>query len=278
MSTSSAADLPEPASGANRTRPQEGGGFLGRVAPNSALHWALLITGLVVSVAFNATYVIDGLLRPGYDSVKQPMSALSLGPGGWVQTANFIVFGLVGCATAFAWRPTLTPGLGAVWYPRLRILSGLALICAGVFPQDPGGGYPAAALAPATPSVHAVVHNLVSYVSLTTIVAELIILGRRFAREPRWRAWSPAALAAAALMMGLLAAFGALVAHDGPAGVFEKLASATPTLLGVAVTGRLLAEREATIAAPGRADARTPRSGALPGTTAGAHTSGEGGM
>jgi hypothetical protein len=39
-------------------------GLLGRVVPNSRLHWALLILGLAGSIAFNLTWFIDGLLRP----------------------------------------------------------------------------------------------------------------------------------------------------------------------------------------------------------------------
>jgi hypothetical protein len=220
---------------------------------------------MVISVAFNATYVIDGLARSGYDSVLQPISALSLGPGGWVQSANFIVFGLVGCAAAFAWRSTLACGFGAVWYPRLRLLAGLAMICAGIFSQDPADGYPVGVAAPVTPSTHAVIHNLVSFLSLTTTIAAVVVLALRFAREPSWRAWSPAALTAAVLMMGFLAAFGALISHGGPGGVFEKLASATPTLLSAAVITRLLVARDATVAGAGSALTPARRTAVLAG-------------
>src|SRR5438477_12411488 len=79
-----------------------GHGLLGTVTPNSRTHWTLLIAGLVGSVVFNLVYLVDGLLRAGYDSIRYPMSALSLGPGGWVQVANFVGFGILGCATAFA--------------------------------------------------------------------------------------------------------------------------------------------------------------------------------
>lgn len=222
-------------------------GILGRVRPNSRAHWTLLAVGVAGSALFNAVYVVDGLLRPGYASLRYPMSALSLGPAGWVQVANFIVFGVVGCASASAWRATLAPGRGSTWNPRLRVLSGLALICAGIFTQDPGAGFPLGVAAPAHPSTHALIHNMVSYISLVTTVIELLILAGRFRGEPRWRAWAPVGIASAVLMMAFLAAFGALVAGDGPAGLFEKLASFTPTVFGVAVVIRLFAEHEARI-------------------------------
>jgi hypothetical protein len=215
------------------------------VTPNSRTHWVLLVIGVVTSLAFNLTYLVDGWIRPGYDWIAQPMSALSLGPGGAVQVMNFLVFGMAGVVTAFAWRPTLAPGLGAVWYPRLRVVAGLALIGAGLFSQDPGNGFPVGVPAPAHPSTHATIHNLVSFVSLTLVVAELLILARRFAREPQWRGWATGAVLVAMAMMGFLATFGTLVGTHASGGIFEKLASMTPTLFGVAIAVRLFLRRDA---------------------------------
>jgi hypothetical protein len=251
MSTTRQSERPSPAPGipesAHRGRTT---GLLGVVVPNSGMHWSLLIAGVAGAVAFNAAYLIDGALRHGYDPISQPVSALSLGPGGAVQIINFIAFGILGCLTAFAWRPTLIGGIGAAWYPRLAVLAGLAMICTGIFTLDPGRGYPPGVLAPAHPSVHAQVHNVASYISLTATVAGLIILARRFSREPDWRGWAPAALATAVLMMTFLAVFGALIAHGGPGGIFEKLASIAPTLFGISLACRLIARRDARITRP----------------------------
>ncbi|MGH3275808.1 MAG: DUF998 domain-containing protein, partial [Streptosporangiaceae bacterium] len=203
-------------------------GLLGSVVPNSRAHWTLMVLGLAGSFAFDATWFIAGLVRTGYDPLVQPISALSLGPGGWVQMANFVVFGTIGIVTAFAWRPTLAGGLGATWYPRISVLAGAALICAAIFSQDPGHGFPVGALTPAHPSWHAQIHNIVSYISLIATIAQLLILARRMHREARWHGWAPAAVLAAVLMMTFLAIFGVLVANGGPAGLFEKLASTAP--------------------------------------------------
>lgn len=126
-------------------------------------------------MAFNATCLIDGVFRHAYDQFSQPVSALSLGPGGAVQVVNFIASGILGCLTAFAWRPTLAGGLGAVWYPRLAVLAGLAMICPGIFTLDRGKGYPPGIPAPAHPGVHSQVHDVASCISLTVTVAGLII-------------------------------------------------------------------------------------------------------
>ena len=58
---------------------------------------------------------------------QQTISALSLGPGGWVQQVVFVFFGLVTIALAFIWRQILKGGVGATWYPIMRGLEGLAL-------------------------------------------------------------------------------------------------------------------------------------------------------
>lgn len=97
------------------------------MTPNSRTHWTLLVVGVAGGVVFNLTWFVEGLVRPGYDAVREPVSALSLGGAGWVQVADFVLFGVVGCVNAFGWRPTLAPGSGAVWYPRLRFVVGLAI-------------------------------------------------------------------------------------------------------------------------------------------------------
>ncbi len=56
--------------------------------PRGLLLW--LTFGLVGAVLFTIVYLIEGAMRPGYDAWRYPISALSLGPGGWIQQANFI--------------------------------------------------------------------------------------------------------------------------------------------------------------------------------------------
>lgn len=203
------------------------------VTPGSPLHRALLMISLVGSVLFTLTYSIAGALRPGYSAVREPISALALGPDGWVQQANFIAFGLVAFVGAVAMHVALTPGRGSVWVPVLRVLSGLSMIVVGVFVTD---------LSTVTaPTLHGLVHTLASYVSLMSTVAYLIVLGARFVAEPRWRGWALWSWATAVIMMVSLAAFGAALATHGPAGVFERAASIIPSFLGIGLTIRLLA-------------------------------------
>lgn len=40
--------------------------------------------GLLAGPIFVVSFLIQGVIRPGYDPLRHPVSALSLGPGGWV--------------------------------------------------------------------------------------------------------------------------------------------------------------------------------------------------
>jgi hypothetical protein len=71
-------------------------------------------------------------------------------------------------------------------------------------------------------------------------------------------------------MMIFLAMFGILIAHGGPGGIFEKLASLTPTVFGIALTCRLIARRDASITRPtGMGGTQLPPDAAIPKKAAG---------
>ena len=61
--------------------------------PRTLLVW--LTCGTLAPVVFDAVYLIEGATRPGYDAWQQAISTLSLGPGGWIQQANFIFLGVM---------------------------------------------------------------------------------------------------------------------------------------------------------------------------------------
>ncbi|MEO8750791.1 MAG: DUF998 domain-containing protein [Allobranchiibius sp.] len=211
-----------------------------QVVPNSRLHRRLLGAGRAGSVLFTATFLIDGAFRPAYGTLRQPMSALSLGPGGWVQASNFLVFGLLTCASAPGWRASLAPGLGAVWYPRLKLAAGLMLIAAGVFSQDPALGYPPGIPAPATATLHSQIHNVVAVTALGATVAGMFVLARRLRREPHWRVWGAYAAFSGGAMIAFLAAFGATLDQEKVGGLFEKLATIAAAAFSIAMITRLL--------------------------------------
>ena len=64
----------------------------------------LLRCGVVVGALYLAVGVIQGLVRDGFDFRRHALSHLANGPGGWVQTANLAVSGLlvIGAAIGIA--------------------------------------------------------------------------------------------------------------------------------------------------------------------------------
>jgi len=153
----------------------------------SPLTFGLVSCGAVGAFLFTATYLIEGVTRPGYDAGPQPMSALSLGPGGWVQQVNFVVYGVLLVLSAVGWYRFLTPERGAIWFPLLQGISGLCLIGAGVFSMDPFPGYPpGATLAPST--VHGTLHSILAWVLILTLALGCFAFAQ-YARLPHWRGW-----------------------------------------------------------------------------------------
>ncbi len=210
------------------------------ITPSSTLHRLLLACGILGGVLFNTVYLVAGALRPGYDPWRQPMSVLSLGDGGWVQVVNFIVFGLLIICFAIGLRVSLTPGVAATWGPILQILVALGLILAGIFSQDPTPTYPPGATLLAIPSTHAVINLFATFLAFGARVAWCFVMAARFAREPRWRGWATYSIVTGILMVVFLATFGAEMANNGPAGLFEKLATMVTSLLTILLAARLL--------------------------------------
>lgn len=201
----------------------------------------LLLVGLgtIGSILFTTTYLIEGITRPGYSALQQAISALSLGPGGWVQQVNFIVFGLLVICSAFGWQQLLKPGAGSIAYPILKVITGLGLIVDGFFSQDPAPGYPVGAVL-TPPTLHGEIHLIFAFVTITAIALGCFVLARRFAVEPRWRTWAVYAVVTGLLTIVFIAIFGALSRHSDIAGLFERLSTGVDSLLGILLIGRLL--------------------------------------
>ena len=110
----------------------------------------LLRCGVVAGPFYLAVGLIQALLRDGFDFARHPLSVLANGPGGWVQTANFVITGLMVLAAAM--------GFGRVLGPKSRAMTwflggfGVAMIVAAMFPADPVDGFPAGHARRASPT------------------------------------------------------------------------------------------------------------------------------
>lgn len=208
-------------------------------APVAHATLLLVSASLVGSLLFTTVYLLEGVTRPGYVAYQQAISALSLGPGGWLQRASFIVFGLLVLCSAVGWRRLLRPGVAQVWFPIAQTATGIGLIVDGVVSQDPAPGYPVGATLSA-PTVGGTIHTLFAVVAITSLAVGCFVLARRFAREPRWRGWALYSVITGLLTIVFIALFGMSGAHGGVSGVYERLAGGVHSLWSLLVIARLL--------------------------------------
>lgn len=117
----------------------------------------------------------------------------------------------------------------------------MSVVSAGRFSQDPAQGYPPGAAAAAVPSLHGQVHMLATYAAFLVRAAFGLVLAVRFAREPGWRPWAFLSAATSVVMIACIATFGAALGQGGPAGLFERMATAAPSIFTVLLAAQLLA-------------------------------------
>ena len=106
----------------------------------AAVTRSLLACGVLAGPFYLTVGLMQALLRDGFDFARHPLSVLANGPGGWVQTANFGLTGLMVLAAAAGFRRALGAKSRAVtWFLGGY---GLAMIAAAMFPADPVDGFP----------------------------------------------------------------------------------------------------------------------------------------
>jgi Protein of unknown function (DUF998) len=121
----------------------------------------LLRCGLAAGPVFVTAFVAEGAARDGYRPLRHPVSSLALGPGGWVQAANFAVTGILFLAAAAGLSRAGDPATGTRAGPALIGAAGAGLIGSAIFPTDPVSGYPPGTPdLPRPPSRAGAVHNL----------------------------------------------------------------------------------------------------------------------
>ena len=190
-------------------------------APRSTTQTLLLSSGFG-GLLFVAAFLLLGSFAHPYNPVRDTISALELTSLGLAQRLNFVIFGLLLVAFAFALRTELHTGRGARLIPLFQFISGIAVIGDGLFIHDP-------------------LHHIYDLIAFNATLVFLLLFAWRFWPDARWKSWAYYSIATALLMMAFLTAFG-LANHPGggPAGVMEKLATVTRTLWSVLLTSKLL--------------------------------------
>jgi hypothetical protein len=143
--------------------------------------------GILAPVIFVAIFTLEGAVRPGYDPARMYISALSLGPRGWVQIANFMALGLLLFGFAFGLSKEMPSGKASRGgIVALYVLSVLFFI-SGPFVMDPVD------TPPAKLSGHGLIHGLSGGIVFLLMPITIFIFLRRIWTDQEWetiRLWT----------------------------------------------------------------------------------------
>jgi hypothetical membrane protein len=200
----------------------------------------LLTLGVAGPVIFVAAYLVNGGTQPGYNSWHDTISTLSLADNGWIQVANFMLYGVLTLCFAEGLRRS---GVTNAWGFALLVIAGLGLLVIGPFRTDPVLGFPAGQATIVT--LGGTVHSMVALVVFLAFPAAVFVMAFRSSRG-----WAAFSIASSVLSLVAVALFFASVSaangHDGgdsPAGFYERLPTLFIGLWQVAFGLRVLTGR-----------------------------------
>jgi hypothetical membrane protein len=156
-----------------------------------ALAWAGIVGPILFTVVFLAQ---EALRRDEFSPVAEPISALEVGPSGWVQQLNFLVLGLLTMAQAIGLHRGMRPARGGWAGPALLFMTGISNLVAAALPwrEDAAG----IAYAP-------VGHIIGGMIFFLGSPAALIVLSRRMRHDPSWRGLATYTLGSGLVLLAL---------------------------------------------------------------------------
>ena len=138
------------------------------------------IAGTVGPLQFFLVLLVEGAARPGYRPLRDTISELSLGPRGWIQTANFLVFGLLFIVFARGVKTSVNDSRGTRLGAMLLSVVGVGVLGCGLFRAE---HWP-----PSSMSLAGVLHLLCAIVLVFALLPVATgVMARAFSADPRWR-------------------------------------------------------------------------------------------
>jgi hypothetical protein len=137
--------------------------------------------GVLAPILFVGIFTLEGALRPGYAPVTMYISALSLGPRGWIQVVNFLIFGILLAVFARGTATELpTKGHRQTGSTLLTTIAVLYFV-SGPFVMDPTG----------TPrsqsSIHGTIHGLAGGLVFLLMPITIFVFLRQFRGNLDWQ-------------------------------------------------------------------------------------------
>lgn len=184
-----------------------------------------VLAGTIAPVLFVGVFTIDGLFHQNYQPARMTVSSLALGPGGWIQIANFMIFGLLllvfarGLAALFG-----KEGISQVGSTLLQAIA-IGYFLAGLFVTDPASTDPSQA------TVHGVVHGIVGATVFVLMPVSCFVWARLYLGDEhkrRFRDWTVVSgmivLAAVILLAIAIKLPAAQQTFQGSVGLIQRMA------------------------------------------------------
>jgi len=151
----------------------------------------LILCGLIGSVFFTFSWIIQEAFREGYNPMMNPISALAIGPLGWMQILTFFISGALIILFGYGLfnKRKNKEKLLSKWAPILIIICGIGLIGAGCFITDPINGYPQGTpVLSESPSLESSIHQIFSAFLFLGLPLACFVIGNYFAhkRDLKW--------------------------------------------------------------------------------------------
>ncbi|CAM5246016.1 hypothetical protein GCM10010329_53840 [Streptomyces spiroverticillatus] len=184
----------------------------------------LLHCGVAAGPLFTLVHLVEGARRADYNSLRHPVSSLSLGRAGWVQVANFLGLALLSAVFAVGlWREG-----DSRWGALLVGVWAVGILGAGVFRTDPVRGYPSGTPDRVErPSRAGASHDLLSLLAFLALLAACCVYA--FSGGPGWAVYS---LGSGVAFAGFMVWSSAAFASSGRSGDFGGLLQRASLAIG----------------------------------------------
>lgn len=141
----------------------------------------LVWAGIIGPILFVSIFLLEGWLRPDYEPLKTYVSELSLGPRGWIQIVNFVLFGLMLLVFARSVATEFQSGKASRGGIILLTILGVCFLLSGPFVMDPAG----------TPrsqmTLHGTIHGILGGIVFSLMPVSCFVFLRRFREDPNWQ-------------------------------------------------------------------------------------------
>lgn len=186
------------------------------MAPTSTArsYASLLACGMLVGPLYLAVGLAQALAREGFDFARHPLSVLANGPGGWIQTLNFLVCGALVIAAAVGFRRALSPqGRASAW---LLGTFGASMVLAAIFRADPMDGFPVGTPEgpPTTMSAFGAAHFAAGAIGFLALAVGCLVVARAMSKRGERGMALLSAFSGIAVILGFMAP--AIVPATGP--------------------------------------------------------------